>query len=442
MVALLSLDSPRSVRNRRIRGALLTSGAARISGILLQVVSLPIAASALGVEGFTVYAMFAAILAWLTLSNLGLGHSTTLHMSRELALDRSSAATRIFSQSLAMVVCIATVVTVGMVLLILFTPILSSIFEEHTSPATTPGAAALFVMMVFFVTQSLSMFEAAQLAQQKQYLLNILSSIGSLVAAGSVWWVSKNEPTVLNILIAVHLPVITMRALNALTVWNDIGFSINNVYSIKKSEARLIFTDGLRFISGGTITNFLCHPLSILIVGATATSLTAAAFAAVMNGIMLTGAAFGHILSPIRGALPEAFARNDEKWISKSLITTIAINVVLSVLPAFALIFFGDWIFDKWYHGTVSPSTIMLAPAGMYVIFFAVEMTYFAFLSNTGGLVFSSRCLFLKGIFSALLAIVLCSVGFSEYLMLGLLVSNIVFSFVPLTINAVAHFAR
>ena len=406
MVALLSLDSPRSVRNRRLKGALLTSGAARISGILLQVVSLPIAASALGVEGFTVYAMFAAILAWLTLSNLGLGQSTTLHMSRELALGRSKVATRIFSQSWAMVVAIATVVALGMIGLILFTPLLSAVFQKHTSSGIDPIDAALFVVIIFFITQSLSMFEAAQLAQQRQYLLNILASIGSLVAAGSVWWVSQNDPTVLRVLLAVHLPVILMRTVNALSVWNNIGFSLKHVQSATRSEIRLIFTD-------------LCHPLSILIVGASATSMTAAAFAAVMNGIMLTGAAFGHILSPIRGALPEAFARNDDAWIYKSLLTSIIINTLLGLFPALTLIIHGEWIFDIWYQGAVFPTRIMLVPAGVYILFFAVEMTYFAFLSNTGMLNISSRYLLSKGVLSALLAVALSSVGLSEYLMLG-----------------------
>ena len=84
----------------------------------------------------------------------------------------------------------------------------------------------------------------------------------------------------------------------------------------------------------------------------------------------------------------------------------------------------------------------MLVPAGVYILFFAVEMTYFAFLSNTGMLNISSRYLLSKGVLSALLAVALSSVGLSEYLMLGLLASNIIFSFIPLTIKTVSHFAQ
>ena len=49
-----TLKSRRLARNRSIRMALLTTVVARMSGVLLQVVSLPIAAVQLGSAGFSI----------------------------------------------------------------------------------------------------------------------------------------------------------------------------------------------------------------------------------------------------------------------------------------------------------------------------------------------------------------------------------------------------
>lgn len=77
------LEDRRQARNRSLRMALLTTILARMSGVLLQVVSLPIAAMQIGAAGFSIYAILGSLLAAMTLSNLVYTEHARRHLLSE-----------------------------------------------------------------------------------------------------------------------------------------------------------------------------------------------------------------------------------------------------------------------------------------------------------------------------------------------------------------------
>lgn len=428
-----SMGVRRQARNRNIRTALLTTIAARVSGVLLQAGSLPIAAINLGPAGFSIYAMLGSLLAAMTLSNLGIGQATTLHMAQALATNQLKTGRELFLASLGIVACIASGVTALAVLLILFSPLIPSVFSQHIEDLPAPIAPALLVCGVFLATQILSVFEAAQLAQQRLNRLNIAIGIGTFFAAAAVWYVANTTPDVLRIMIAVHLPVILARSINAFGVWSYIAPRLRDL-AVARTHMRNVLVDGLRFVSGTTIANFLCHPFSVLAVGFYATPQSSASYAAVMNAIILASSVNNLVVTPFRAAIPEALKSGDRGWLRKAVLYMTGASLVYGILVCLILGVFGKWLFEAWYGGTIEPQHFELVGAGLYFLVISIEVTNFTYLSNTGFLKAASSAMFFKAIFSAISIITVTHFGYFSLVFWALLANNIVLSLAPLSL--------
>lgn len=428
-----TLQSRRFARNRSIRMSLLTSVVARMSGVLLQVVSLPIAATQLGPAGFSIYAMLGSLLAAMTLSNLGISQATTLHMARALAAGEVRTGRELFLASLGSVGVMASGVTVLAVLLIVFTPLIPFVFSQHIAERHAPIMPALFVCTVFLATQFLSVFEAAQLAQQRQHRLNIATGMGTFVAAGAVWFVAGTRPGVLSILFAVHLPVIIARVLNAIGVWSEIAPHLRDLVAARK-HIRGILMDGLRFVSGTTLANFLCHPFSVLAVGFFTVPLSTASYAAVMNAVILSSSVNSLIVTPFRSAIPEALRTGDHLWLSKAVLRMTLATAVHGLFVCALFVSIGDWLFQIWYNGAVEPQRIEIIGAALYILFISIEASNFTYLSSTGFLDAASRAILLKAVCSAIAIVAVTFFDRSHLVFWVLLINNITFSLVPLSV--------
>lgn len=429
-VSASSTEAQRSARNKNLRSAVVTSLVARAAGILLQVLSLPIAAAALGPEGFIVYSMVGATLAWLTLSNIGIGQATTLHIGLEIHHDLRNKIL-VASWASTLVVSMSALLLTGG--LAVFTELIPRIFSAHTSDFRTVYYSLSFIVIVFIATQNLSVFEAAQLACQRQDRLNVAISIGTTMAAIAVYVVAKKSPTVLHILLAVHVPVIAMRIVNAVGVVKIFKIKADDFFALRWTEMRELFKDGISFLSGSTLSNFLCHPFSILVVGATTSAMASASFAAVMNAVVLASSLFGLVMTPVRGALPEAAKKSDTEWIRRAYYFALTISVAYSLVPCFLFSIVGQKIFEIWYGGTISPQELTLVPAGVYVACLAVEVTNYNFLSSLGCLKQASRWLLSKSIAAAALTWVLAETGHADLVFWGLVITSFAFSLIPLS---------
>lgn len=435
------IDDHQQLRNKSVWNAILSSIPARMSGILLQIVSLPIAAIALGEVGFGIYAMLSSILAAITLSNIGVEHAATLHISRHLAEGKNRLGTKKFTTSLTVVTCYTAFIFALVSVLIIKTPIIHIIFSKYTDNIEAPINEALFLSFVFFVTQILSVFEAAQLANQRQYRLNLYLSAGTLLSATMVWVVAKYSPSIINILVAVHLPIIIARLVNALDVWGHMKPKLIDVLSVKKYGCEII-RDGLRFISGTSIANFFCHQFGILAVGIYASPLITATYAAVMNALIITASVSGIVATPFRSAIPEAFTRNDFQWLKNSLKKIYYFSAVYGLSICFVLAVFGGSIFDLWYQSTVKPKPIELLGAGVYFVLLTFEIMGFTFLSNTDGLKVVSKLMLLKAFVSAMGIIVFSYFGFFEYIFWILAFVNVFMSLIPFSRMTLSKLAK
>jgi O-antigen/teichoic acid export membrane protein len=246
----------------------------------------------------------------------------------------------------------------------------------------------------------------------------------------------------LGIILAVHIPVVVVRIINANNVFKSFGLTLSQLLSVRLNDIRNVFRDGLSFVSGGPIANFLCHPLSIILVGVYSESLVTASFAAVISAIILAASFFSLVISPFRGALPEARRRGDYGWIRRMYWLTLFANLTYALVPFVLLTFFGQSLFEFWYQGSVSPNHLILVASGLYILCLAVEVTNYNFLSSLGHLQSASRWLLFKSLTTAAAVWFLALSENPEYIFFAMFFLTCFFSVLPLSVLALTIFKR
>lgn len=425
----------RTSRGRNIRTAILTSIVARLSGVLLQVVSLPFAAAALGNEGFALYAMMTAVLSWLSLSMLGLGPAITVSMSFN-SVGSSTDFRTIFSTGVICMLAISIALSIVASIAIFATRLPDTVFALYHNQGDEIILSLCVVIAVFFFSVNLSSVEAAQLALQQQGRYNTLIAIGTLLASIGVIVVAQGTPTPHTILISAQTPVIGARLINAAIFLYAIPHLLPSLRLVRVAIAKSLLVQGSRFAMAGSVNNFLTHIFPVLVIGAIAPASYAAAFAATMNAVIVLSSVFSLTSRPLLGAVPEAHARNDVRWISSAYGRTLIFSASYGLFCFAVMSIFGTSIFDAWYQNTIHPSAILLSLAGLYVILIGVEVTNYTFLSAVGLSRIVSYALSTKSIIFSLILLLFSSQMIDYMPFAMLIITNILLSSLPLTFMA------
>jgi len=422
------------VRDQNYFKAVISSLVARFSGLLLQVISLPVAAVALGADGFTIYSMITATLSWLTLSNFGLGPALTVRFSSELGTDKAEALQRSFST--ASLITFAITLGVGLVALvtILATPLPLTLFHQFESQAPEILLSLALVVGVFALTQNLSVVEAAQLGLQESYRLHRFTAAGTLVSAGAVFLTAAVAPRPAIILCAVQGPVLLARLLNVFDVLHRHQALRVRAGLFDGHVGRNLLANGLKFSMAGSVSNFLSHVAPIMIVGAACLPTYAASFTAVMNAVIILASIFSMTAAPLLGMVPEAKAREDWGWIERAYRRTMALNLgfAIVVLATFAVA--GSTIFDRWYQHSLDFPPMLVTLSGIYLLTLSVDVTNHAFLAGLnriGAIAFFSM---LKAGVAALLLFVLADAAFPAMPFQVMTTASVLLSILPMSI--------
>lgn len=413
---------------------------ARFSGVLLQVVSLPIAAAALGTQGFAIYAMLVAIMSWLTLSNLGIGPALTVLLSRQRGMGDTAAMRTTFGTGVWLMGAITSGVSLVAALALAVSPVADLVFgsypDHHGEILASLGLAIAF----FFVTTNLNSIEATQLAFQQQYQLNMFVGAGTLVAAIAVFASAKLLPLPSVILVASQLPLLVARIANSvlfltahreITPWPPV---------VDGQLAGSLCKSGLQFSSAGMLNNFLCHVFPLLVIGAVSAPNETATFAAVVNAVIIAASFFSVFSIPLLSAVPDAYARGDISWIRKAYRRMLMLNLCYATAIFVVLALIGEWLFRIWYQGTVSPDRAMLSAAGFYLVMLGLESVNFTFLAGLGQISRNSFWMMSKAVLAAALIAATASMNASVLPIVLLIVTSVALSAIPLTALVVKQF--
>jgi len=386
-------------RSFKLRLSVYTSIAAKVLAMLLQLVTLPVAAANLGAGGLVIYAMLLSINSWLLLSTSGLSPALVIRLS---GTSNKKHFLRWATNGYIMFVGIGLVIFLLALVINQLTNISSLLF---TSEKLFYAKDSLNVIVFIFLLQCICIGnDAIILANQKQYLTNMTLVVASVISLCLLNVLDTWIDSPAKLIAIVMMPSLISRMLIGTTFVlykQSLDFSLLGI-----KYQRTLLKSAIAFFKAGSLTNFLLHVLPVLIIGKVYASDFAAQYATLNTLIIVASSAFTIICTPLLPALRESLKNGDREWFVRSLKKLKIYCLGLVVISLFLGWTFATFILNLIFTESVQFQYVYVGLAATYFSTLMWSNYHYTLLSAANKIQLLSKVFMRKSLFSIIGVIV------------------------------------
>lgn len=417
---------------KNFRYAVVSSVASKLTTVAVQIIAIPMAALSLGAHEFALYAMLIAAVGWLTLSNLGIGPTLVVRLAKAHVYGSISEESHIFSSAFFPTLIISAAVSLSALSVLWILPINAIFGPLYINDLSTIKNGLTALICLFFLQANISLFESAQAGYQKQYVANIFAAISSLPCILAVFIISKVNPTPVNIILALNVPVIIFKLINAVWIMRRYPHIIPSLLNFRWSISKNLLKNGIIFSLAGGIGNFLAHILPVIIIGRLFASNVSASFSATMNVIILASGITSMLANPLWPAISSSVAQGDHDWAKRAYRRLLWVVMTFGLLVALFLGLKGEWLFKIWFKGEINPSNELLMAAGLYFVALCWESAHFSILIGLHQIKIASILICMRSIVGVTATVLFISTGNEAFPFISMFMSIFIVDFIPL----------
>lgn len=425
-------DTDREFRAIRFRYAVGSSVASKIATAAVQIIAMPVAALSLGSHGFALYAMLSAAVAWLTLSNLGIGPVLTVRLASAHAMGKMEDERNIFSSAFFPSLIISSLVSLSSLLTIWLVPIENIFGPLYVADLPTIRSGLTVFVGIFYLHTNLSLFEYAQSGYQEQYVQNLVSALSSVLSLLALLIFVKFDPTPVGLIFALNSPVVLLRFCNAIFVMLRYSHTRPSLKAFRWSICKTLMQNGAIYSLAGGVGNFLAHILPVILIGRLFSAESSAAFAATMNLLILASGVISMLSTPLWPAIADSIARGDRAWAERAYNRLLLAVMTFGFGTALALAFKGEWIFEIWFKGHINPAKNLILGAALYFVASCWESAHFSVLVGLHKISVASVLVFMRTVLGILAISVCLSTGGDASVFVIMFFSILLVDFIPL----------
>ena len=415
IVRLLSLKpfdtmTPEGRAKERYRRATLTtlaSSLARIVGVVMNLITIPLALHYLGIERYGLWITISSIISFLGFSDLGISNGLLNGISRAHGKGDEALAGRYVSTAFFFLGAIATVVGLAFLISYPFIPWRTLLNVRTGLAAREAGPSVAVFVGCFIASIPTGIAMRIQSGYQEGFTANFWSAGGSVV-------------TLFAVILAIHarcsLPVLVLAlagcpilaiVLNAFVLfsyqrpwlrprWSGISLEVSK----ELSRSSLLF---FSLQVAGAISYSADNIILAKMLGQAA--VTQYSIPSKLFG--LTSILSSLVSSSLWPAYAEALARRDDSWVRLTLRRSIVLLFGIALCSNAALVVFGNRLISLWVGPTVSASVFTLFSFAVWSILSVISAPVAILLNAATVLRFQ---LIASGFFS------LANLGLSIYL--------------------------
>jgi O-antigen/teichoic acid export membrane protein len=392
-----------SNRSRLLKISVIYSLSGKGVSVVTQLLALPLAVGALGLERFGMYAMLTAVFLWANAASAIVGSALALKIVAANANQDELLESRLFSTAFVFTVIVAAALGGAFQLALNFVDLSSFFGIASRSHASELHRAAIFMAIIVPFNIIFSLADSAQSGYQKQYITNILIIISNLfVIAGLVW--VRSHPSISGMMLAVFLPPTAARLVNLAMLWYSHPHLLPK---IRLSDRGLLWN--LMAMGSGffmmQIGSFAYQQFPIFYVGRHMGLDEAAYFAAMMQVLSISGSFLLIFTQPLLPAVGDANIRNDYEWIIRVYRLTVTRLMPYIALASATIALSGSFLLSQLLRHNVDISLTTRIAWGAFFLLVAWEHIGYIFLAGTGKLL-AATTLYLAGAFTMLLALI------------------------------------
>lgn len=409
-------QNARRFRTTRLWYAIIWSIISKTIGSAVQILGIPFAIHALGVEGYATYAALIAVCALPAVFTIRYGPDITAEAA--MAFENGDVAkVRRFLWSTS-TTSFVTVIALFLATIVIFAiaPTGGQIGQHFYS--------ALFLLCCGLLTVSFTTVETIQAACQENHLLSVRGTISGLVSIVLLISLLPVFPSLFMLIFCLNgVPVLTkfinailflIRKPNLLPHRPDWDLRLGLKYAKR----------GATFTLAAGIAAYLCHQLPVLLAAIYLPVVQAAVVAASLQVILQFHSIISLITTPLVPAIADSIAKRDFRWAKQSLERVTATVVGYGILAGSAHFFFADFIYHRLLGDASSGGADFYRFASLYIFTISLENYLFLILCALSSTTLPYTFFVLRSILTGLA----CWLSFLMDWPAGMYIAQLVFS--------------
>ncbi|RZK33312.1 MAG: hypothetical protein EOO61_15525 [Hymenobacter sp.] len=346
------------LRRRRllavIQGAV-TSLGGKLVGVLVSFLSVPLTIGYLGSERYGAWITMASLLAWLQLTDFGVGNGLTTAVSTAYGQDRPDLVRKHVANAMAMLTVVAALT--GVIATVVWPFINWNSLFGLTDPSAQAeiGPAVAVALVIFLLQFPLSVPNRIYGATQEGRIGNYWVIIGSILSLASLLMVSQTKGGLVLLVLAISGTWLLVNIVNAIWLfgWHkpDLAPSLRD---IDLPALRALCDIGGKF--------FLIQIMALVTMQTDTLVISHFLGAAQVPSYSLTYSLFNYttlpqsiVLSYLWAAYSEAIARNDTAWVRRTFHINLAAGLGFTTLAMIVLVWIAQPFVHWWSGGRVTP---------------------------------------------------------------------------------------
>jgi O-antigen/teichoic acid export membrane protein len=355
----------------------------RAATILLMLLSVSLTLPYLGLERFGLWMTISSFAVILSFLDFGVGNALTNHVAQRSAKDDPYFLCQAISGGLGFLALVSFLMSLLLILIINYLPWWQLIKVSDQGLMLEARYAAncfaLFFGLSIFTSGVQRVFSGLQIAYQANVVALIITFIACFVL-----WLAASAHQGISVLLSILMgsqSAVGLILLLVLRVRKQ--FSLNCIVTHITNEGRQLFkTGGLFFLLQlGTVAGWGADSF---IISSTIGVANVGVFVVVQRLFQFATQPFSIINAPLWAAYADANARQDKKFIKKTLIKSMQTTFFGVCLSVVVLMMIHTPLIDMWTKGTVvAPLTLVLFYA-VWVVFEALGNAFAMFLNGLG----------------------------------------------------------
>ena len=355
----------------------------KLSAILANFMLVPLTINYLGTTNYGVWLIISSFIGWFTFFDVGLGHGLRNKFAEAKAKDDINLVKGYVSSAYF------TLALISIVLFFLF--FIANFFIDWTQVFNTDKSLEeklSFLMLIifsFFVLQLVfKLITTIYTADQKPSVLVLVNFLTQLISLITVWLLLKYTESSLFLFgfVISFIPLLILIGFNL--------FSFRGVYKDfrptiklwKKKYIKDIFGLGLNFFII-QIAAVVLYTTDNLIITHLFSPKEVVPYNLSFKYFSIVSMIFSIIVTPYWSAITDAFAKEDFKWIKKSMKTLMKISLLFSVVIFFMLIM-ANLFYLFWVGQEVSIPFNLSIFMSIFVMLTIFTQPFTFFINGTG----------------------------------------------------------
>jgi O-antigen/teichoic acid export membrane protein len=373
-----------SERYRRVAYSAGAGGVARLVGVGVTLLTVPLTLHYLGPERYGMWLTMSSFVALLSFTDLGIGNGLLTAVTEAASKSDRGAARAYVSSALVALVATASAIALAFALLYPRLPWERLFGVETGLAAAEAGPAVAVLVLALAIGLPLGVVSRCRFALQEGFVDSAWTVVGSLIGLGALLVAIRSRAGLPWLVAAMSLSPLVASAANGILLFvRDHPHLRPRLGAVTRAALRRILGAGGYFFII-QLSAVLAFQTDTIVVAQVLGAEAVPQYAVPMRLFALIQMLLTLMLVPLWPAYGDALGRGDQDWagsaLKRSFVTSVGIALPLSLL----LLALGPWLIALWVGPVVAPSYLLLVGLAALAVISATEEVTTPFLNAAG----------------------------------------------------------